>query len=65
MVWQDVRANIWSVMMSAGYDSQNLISGNTKKRVWFFPLIVFGLPLRPLLNVGTEQASVVLIEGFH
>lgn len=31
----------------------------------FFPLIVSGLSLRPLLNVGTEQTSVVLIEGFH
>ena len=62
---QDMRTNISSVMKSAGYDSQNVTSANTKKRVCFSPLIVSGLSLRSLLNAGAEQASVVLIEGFH
>lgn len=65
MVRQDMRTNISSVMKSAGYDSQNVTSGNTTERVCFFPLIVSGLPLRSLLNAGAEQASVVLLEGFH
>lgn len=43
---KDVRTNIWSVMKSDGYDSQNLTSGNTKKRVWvlFSPLSCLGSP---------------------